>query len=195
MTPSHASPAPVTPPVTTSGFQSGSWIASTERLHVRKGAGTDKAVLGYLEPAERARVLSGSPAMVGSTPWWNVRCYDVNGQAALTGWVSGAYVRAATAPTVTTVGTGTTGKFTAPARGNLLVTSTPSGATVTIDGHAAGKTPVTIAVTYGTHTVTVSCPHYMEYDTTIEVRKPTSAGQVRTAHVTAPLIGLSTPSD
>jgi hypothetical protein len=50
------------------------------------------------------------------------------------------------------------------ARGSLRITSTPAGAAVTIDGKTmTGKTPLTVAVALGRHTVLVALPGYEGY--------------------------------
>ncbi len=57
--------------------------------------------------------------------------------------------------------------------GNLIITSKPDGATVTVDGKPAGTTPVEHDVPYGSHTVRVSLDGYKPEtrDVGIHVRK------------------------
>lgn len=55
-------------------------------------------------------------------------------------------------------------RTTPVAQGSLRITSTPAGAAVSIDGKAiAGKTPLTIAVALGHHTILVSLRGYEAY--------------------------------
>lgn len=48
-------------------------------------------------------------------------------------------------------------------------TSTPAGAAIFIDGHFAGSTPSVVALTAGTHTLTVSIPGYARWAQALSV--------------------------
>ncbi|WP_198362270.1 PEGA domain-containing protein [Thermococcus profundus] len=55
-------------------------------------------------------------------------------------------------------------------KGTLQISSTPEGASIYIDGNYMGKTPQTLQVLPGTHTVTIAMQDYQNYTTTITVR-------------------------
>ncbi|HET6780697.1 MAG TPA: PEGA domain-containing protein [bacterium] len=57
----------------------------------------------------------------------------------------------------------------------FTVKSTPSGATVQINGRAAGKTPVTVKLAAGTHKLTISRSGYAPVTRTVTVKKGVTA--------------------
>jgi hypothetical protein len=197
-TPSEPVVEPAETPVELFGVKIGSWTACTELLRVRGGAGVDKPLLGYLQSAQRARVLSG-PAVVSSMPWWQVRCYGLDGRPGLTGWVSGVYLRVANAPVVVSAGqtpgdVDTTEKpFTPPMQGVINVISTPSGAGVFVDDIPTGFTPIDLSVSYGTHVIRIEIPDFLPYQAIIEVKKPTSPSEVKTTYIVGALMPLQVP--
>ena len=165
-----AEPVPVKPPVImTYGVKAGSWVAPTERLRVRDGPGTGNAVVGYLLVTERARVLAG-PTIVGTVPWWNVRCYGTDGRARLTGWVSGNYVRPSSAPVVSSPAKPVTSTpVVKPTTGTIILSTVPLGARVVVNGVDRGITPLSMELPGSDVFVTVSLPGYLEYSTTLTV--------------------------
>gem|GEM_PF-6246602 len=176
-------PATTTPPViVTYGVKTGLWVVATDLLRVRSGAGTDTSVLGYLLVTERARVLSG-PTLIETTPWWYVRCYDADGKAGLTGWVSGEYVRPSSAPVVVTP---TPSPAVKPTTGIVVLTSVPPGAHVVVNGTDKGVTPVSLTLPGKEVTITLSLSGYMDYTATLTVEVGT------TVHLTYPLLSLGT---
>lgn len=65
----------------------------------------------------------------------------------------------------------TTKEDSASTTGSIHVESTPSGASVNVDGWDKGTTPVTVSqVKAGSHTVTVKLAGYTDYTKTIEVK-------------------------
>jgi len=163
-------PAPVVAPViVTYGVKAGQWVAPTERLRVRSGAGTGTTILGYLLVTERARVLS-TPTVVGTVPWWNVRCYGTDGKARLTGWVSGAYVRPSSAPVVSSpVGPAKPGPVAKPTTGTIILSTVPLGGRVVVNGVDRGVTPLSMVLPGKDVFITVSMPGYLDYSATVTV--------------------------
>jgi hypothetical protein len=66
-----------------------------------------------------------------------------------------------------------------PARLTITVRSTPSGATVLLNQRRVGRTPVTLTVAPGRHTITVSRPGYRSITRTITVRSRPATIRVR----------------
>ena len=174
-----AEPPPATQPaIVTYGVRTGIWVACTERLRVRSAAGTSNRILGYLVVTERARVLSG-PTLVGTIPWWHVRCYGTDGKARLTGWVSGEYVRSSSAPVVSPlVAPAASPKSPSavkpvvvkPMTGTLVLTTVPSGASVAVNGSDRGVTPLPITLPDRETSITVKLAGYMDYTTTVTLK-------------------------
>ena len=178
-------PAPVAPSViVTYGVKAGLWVAPTERLRVRDGAGTGNTILGYLLVTERARVLS-APTIVGTVPWWNVRCYGTDGKARLTGWVSGGYVRPSSAPVVSSPAKPVPpAPVVKPTTGTVILSTVPLGARVLVNGVDRGVTPLSMVLPGKDVFITVSLPGYMEYSATLTVVAGT------TIRLTWPLVSL-----
>jgi len=181
-------PAPTTPPaIVTYGVKTGLWVAPTEQLRVRQGAGTGSAILGYLLAAERARVLSG-PTIVGTAPWWYVRCYGTDGKARLTGWVSGEYVRPSSAPVVSPAAQPAIPAkpvpVVKPTTGTIILVSVPAGARVVVNGTDRGVTPLSMALPAKEVFIAVSLPGYLDYTTSLTVEAGT------TVRLTYPLLSL-----
>jgi len=90
--------------------------------------------------------------------------------------------------TTTTLRSGESAEITAtlPAeRGTLFVNTTPPGATISVDGNAAGMTPVTLAnLVPGNHTVTIAKDGYIPEEQQIVI----------TAGTTVPFIVVLSPS-
>jgi len=183
--PAVAEPPPATQPtIVTYGVRTGIWVACTERLRVRSAAGTSNRILGYLVVTERARVLSG-PTLVGTIPWWHVRCYGTDGKARLTGWVSGEYVRPSSAPVVSPLvapaaspkspsavkpAPVTKPVVVKPMTGTLVLTTVPSGASVAVNGSDRGITPLSITLPDRETSITVKLAGYMDYTTTVTLK-------------------------
>ena len=75
--------------------------------------------------------------------------------------------------------------------GNIYVTSSPSGASATLDNSRTGNTPYTFAsVASGTHTIQISRSGYETYSGTVQV----SSGSTTTVSVTLPPISSSVGS-
>lgn len=180
-----AKPPPATQPaIVTYGVRTGIWVACTERLRVRSAAGTSNRILGYLVVTERARVLSG-PTLVGTIPWWHVRCYGTDGKARLTGWVSGEYVRPSSAPVVSPLAMPAASPklpsavkpapvikpvVVKPMTGTLVLTTVPSGASVAVNGSDRGVTPLPITLPDRETSITVRLAGYMDYTTTVTLK-------------------------
>jgi hypothetical protein len=208
VTPKVSSPAAAKPPSTTRpvivtyGVRTGIWVACTERLRVRSAAGTGNTIIGYLLVTERARVLSG-PTLVGTIPWWHVRCYDTDGKARRTGWVSGEYVRPSSAPVVSPLAAPAASPQPPSAvkpvpvikpfvvkpltTGTLVLTTVPSGASVAVNGTNMGVTPLPMMLPDKETSITVSLAEYMDYTTTVTLKAGT------TIHVTWLLLPLGFP--
>jgi hypothetical protein len=193
--PTHVNDTPASPKPTPStsnagGVAVGRWVAATESLHVRQGAGTDQPILGNLPPSGRAKVLAG-PSKVGGMVWWHVQCYDAAGKQTLSGWVSGSYLKPASAPVTSTSPTKPAGtSFVAPAQGTLLVSSSPEEAIITVDGSIAGTTPTMISLPYGTHDISLVLEGYMVYNTSVTLKKPSSASEVKPVELNVGLIAF-----
>ena len=54
--------------------------------------------------------------------------------------------------------------------GTLSVTSTPDGATVTVDGDYAGTTPLSVPLAAGAHIILIEKEGYLEHEETIDIR-------------------------
>ena len=186
---------PVTPPpvIVTYGVRAGMWVAPTEQVRVRSGAGTGTTILGYLLVDERARVLSG-PTTVGTTPWWYIRCYGADGKAGVTGWVSGEYVRPSSAPVVSPavepavpakpVPVVKPAPVVKPTTGTIILSSVPSGAHVFVNGADGGATPLSLTLPASEVHIALSLPGYLYYAVTVTVK----AGM--TVHLTYHLLLL-----
>jgi hypothetical protein len=80
------------------------------------------------------------------------------------------------------------------ADGTLVVTGTPVGATVLVDGNPAGRLPAALTVPSGTHRVRVSSDGYEPYEATVEVEPNRPAkldAELRSAPPKKPPIGYS----
>ncbi len=64
----------------------------------------------------------------------------------------------------------TTGPGQAPISPMLYISSTPSGADVAVNGHAKGKTPLTLGLSPGTYTVVITLAGYDAYNTTVTLQ-------------------------
>lgn len=81
-----------------------------------------------------------------------------------------------------------------PATGRLLVRSTPSGATVTVDGVEKGATPLALSdVEFGTHDVSVARRGYVTETRKVQIAaaRPSRSLDVRLAAASAPLTAKS----
>ena len=106
---------------------------------------------GYVSESRRVVITSGRPS----------RSLDVRLSAAASQPASPKLVRTRASEGV--------GKPAATSTGALSVDSRPSGATVTINGKASGKTPLTIDVPPGEYQVLMAMPGFRNFATTVRV--------------------------
>jgi hypothetical protein len=57
--------------------------------------------------------------------------------------------------------------------GSLEVVSRPAGAEVIVDGNSVGRTPLSIEVSAGAHTIRLALPGFNAWQTTVDVRSGT----------------------
>lgn len=95
------SPPSTTPAVTQTAsplagaIPPGSQVTTTARVNIRFCAGTSCSIVTTIDQATSATV-TGAPVAIGSTLWYPVQ--QANGSS---GWISGSYLKLATAPTST----------------------------------------------------------------------------------------------
>jgi hypothetical protein len=78
-----------------------------------------------------------------------------------------------------------------PTTGTLAVSSTPSGASVSVDGKSVGTTPASIPLAAGTHTLTLSLAGYQDYSRTF----PITAGQTTNISTILNQVSGTIPTD
>lgn len=170
----HKPVSAASPVIVTYGVRTGLWVAPTEEVRVRSAAGTGNTILGYLPVDRRARVLSG-PTLVGTTPWWHAQCYDADGKAGMTGWISGEYLRPSSAPVITPVVEPIVPvPVVKPATGTIILSSVPLGARVVVNGTAKGVTPLAMDLPGKEVYITLTLPGYLYYAGRVNVKAGTT---------------------
>ena len=85
-----------TPTLVPGGFALGDWVRPTVRLNLRSGSGTGNPVVAVL-PTNAVCQVTGAPVQRGKPYWYPIDCGALG-----SGYVSGLYLQAASAPGATT---------------------------------------------------------------------------------------------
>lgn len=104
-------------------------------------------------PASEFTGYSGVWSQLNSNLWWNI---------------SGSYFTLAN-PVVTTTPTTSPTPIPTPSEGNIVISSSPSDATVYVDNVIKGITPLTVSVANGEHVVRIRLDGYQESKTGVTV--------------------------